>query len=152
MQATEGEDEFNLNGWDAPNTSGALVDKGSTPSSSACIQFLELTGIGSPLTFTFNGFQLQGTTGQTVALEAFDLSGNPISGDTASYSFSNHNPVTLNENRHNVGKIQFTFVGSGVSMDNVEINDSVSSVPEPFTIVLFGAGLLGLAGWRFRRA
>ena len=48
-------------------------------------------------------------------------------------------------------QISFSAVALAFALDNIRTGASVSAVPEPATVVLFGSGMLGMIWWRSRR-
>jgi hypothetical protein len=44
-----------------------------------------------------------------------------------------------------------TDTNSGWGLDNVSVSVSTTPIPEPSSMLLFGAGLAGLAAWRYRK-
>jgi hypothetical protein len=108
---------------------------------------------GKQAAFLLNGFDLKGASGQHVTIQAMDLNNSPISGLKQTIILDGTWDSLHKIDWAGVGSIEFTDVGSGISMDNVEINDQVSApVPEPGTIMLLGAGMFGLAIYcKYRR-
>lgn len=84
---------------------------------------LYLYGSGSTATFTQSGGSF------TIPSNGAGISIDALSNGTSTYNLSNGYPATI----------------------AIHGNDLVLTVPEPSTMVLFAAGVLGLIGWAWRR-
>jgi len=96
-------------------------------------------------TTTFNGPTLNAGTYWLNLQNGSVPSGDPV------YWDENSGPSMASEN--SVGSIpseSFTVLGSSTSTTTTTTTTS-SSVPEPSSVMLFGSGILGLAGWLRRK-
>jgi hypothetical protein len=115
------------------------------------VEYFRYTVGGVTTPFNFNGFDLRGSF--PGANLSFTLEGwlGGVMVDSAMLHVTGNTLQTYTENWANVDTIEIMSTtalpvnwGSGtLYMDNVEINDAIA-VPEPVSIALLGAGLLGL--------
>ncbi|MDR3556535.1 MAG: PEP-CTERM sorting domain-containing protein [Syntrophobacteraceae bacterium] len=154
VQNTSNGSGLSLTGWTQSSSNKQLVDYVFNVNSTNGY-FRYTTGdtggyltTGTPTSFTFNSFQLKG--GGTYTFVGDNQNFQPIAGYSATVTL-NGNWQTFTENWTNVYQIYFTSWpggSNGIEMDEVHINDPI---PEPSTLLLFGGGLVGLAGWRLRK-
>ncbi|MDR3555765.1 MAG: PEP-CTERM sorting domain-containing protein, partial [Syntrophobacteraceae bacterium] len=148
-------------GWttSASGVNGAQVGKVSNLNNptSGTTAFVYRSGglaFGTNQSFTFNGFDLSGT-GQNVQFEAIGSDLSTVLDTSALYnltSTSQHIEVDW-QNVYEIIFISNDAAGS-ITMDNVAINGSVPTVPEPSTLLLLGSSLAGMAAYRrkFKKA
>jgi hypothetical protein len=115
------------------------------------VEYFRYTVGGATTPFNFNGFDLHGSS--LGANLSFTLEGwlGGVMVDSAVLHVTGNTLKTYTENWANVDTIEIMSTaalpvnwGSGtLYMDNVEINDAMA-VPEPVSIALLGAGLLGI--------
>lgn len=102
--------------------------------------------IASSSTFDFNGVWIAGwdfDSPQQIKVQGFDASNNLI-GETAWLAVTSGVNSYLDANFQNVTRIDFVG-GQYFTLDDFTYNESLHT-PEPATFMLFGLGLLGLAG------
>ncbi len=121
---------------------------------------MTLTTVSSAIPFTFNGADFSSFAGSdayqsysstTVLIDAYDSGSNFLGSCGATLSPSSYNFLTCNI--ANVSSLVF-HNDSGTSgrwwlMDDFTYNSSAT--PEPGTLVMFGSGIIGLAGILRRR-
>jgi hypothetical protein len=156
LQGTEGLDKLTFTGgWssDAAGINGKTVDKVYTTSASgSSFQFYGTTAFGGFVPFTFNGFDLSGKA-QNVAFEVLDINNKVLFTETGINLTNASDHVTVDI--ADAYKVLFTSGSSATDalyVDNVEINDPITTVPEPSSLAMLGVGLIGLTAiFRHRR-
>jgi hypothetical protein len=154
-QYTEGQDRLSWSSSLAPFgglNSQSFAKYLTTSTVGASFNFYG-TQYNTTASFLFNGFDLKGTAGQQVTIQANDLNNIAISGDTLTLTLDGNWDMFHAIDWAGVGSINFINLGGGsISLDNVEINDPVPTpTPEPGTMMLLGVGMLGLAIYGKRR-
>ena len=108
------------------------------------------SAIGATCTpFSFSPFNLQNTTNGTSV--AFSVSGNARNVSTGELTPFTGN-FTTQITSQNIPQILATINSGGSIVNSYSANFIASTVPEPGTISLFGAGLIGLGLLQRRRA
>jgi len=86
----------------------------------------------------------------TLYLFAYDSSNNVIGSQSYNLPADSYAGITLSLSVANIAYVEFYGVGvnyNSVYWDNFTFNETTNPVPEPATILLLGAGLIGLAGY-----
>ncbi len=122
--------------------------------------FGDPAGFSSSTAFTFNSIYLTAAwnDGLTVDITGY-LNGNQV--DFASLIVDTTGPTLATLDWSNIDSVVFSshggtpatsiFGGTHFAADNLKINETVASVPEPLTLGLFSIGLLGIGAIRRRR-
>ncbi len=159
---------ISLNGWSQSLNNGQQVanvyNLGNPTNGPIYFQYKTgvtggLFGNGATTAFDFNGFDLKGATANAnlnFTLEGF-LGGNMV--DSAVLNVSGNTLTTYTENWTNVDTVEIVSTaglpvnwGSGtLYMDDIEVNDPITAVPEPSTWAMLILGFAGVGFMAYRR-
>lgn len=98
--------------------------------------------------FGLNGFIFLDPAGTPHYLDVYDLGPFPLSGSLSTPVLAGNSYTVSLDNSANI----FGGLGTETSLMDATFNWSISSVPEPGTLALFGLGALGLAARRRKTA
>ncbi|MDT7043910.1 PEP-CTERM sorting domain-containing protein [Candidatus Nitronereus thalassa] len=122
-------------GWRLSNIMGVMTDnRGSY--------------LGSTVTIS-NGWLHDGGSEYAHGYFDYTISGGPKDGYTGTFNFLN--TQSANFLTETTVQLWGGDVSNSIGMD-FRANISPKPVPEPSTMILFGSGLVGLVGWRYRKA
>ena len=138
IQVASGSHAGGINGTENPNIDNPWTFFGGTGMHQTTSPIIDLTGTGSVRVLDFSGWEMILSTFSSASIPLTETAPTTITCNTTSCSDSSNYTIDG----------AFHFAGSGLTTITytLHLEGTVSNVPIPATVWLFGSGLIGLMG------